>query len=525
MLSRGRRCPLTLGIILSLAALWLSAWHRPVHGEPAPRASLPSGELRYVLHVTLTPAWFDPAETPAQIVPFAVLYALHDSLVRPMPGARLGPALAESWHESPDGRTYTFILRPGLQFHNGMPCTTEDVHFSFLRYKGAGAQALHSKVQRVEIVDARTIRFHLHEPWPDFLTLYGTTATAAGLIVPKAYLEQVGVEGFAKHPIGLGPYHFVSYTPGGEVVLEAFADYWRQVPHIKRLRLKGVPEGTTRLAMLKRQEADIAFGLDGDVAEAVRADPHLQLVAVQYPASVWVAFLDQWDPRSPWADPRVRLAATYAIDRQALSTAVCLGLCPPTGNMIPRDLDDVLPLEPPPYDPAQARALLAAAGYPQGFDAGELTPLPPYTLLGESVVNALNAVGIRVKMQLMERATFDTAWRTKKLHGLLLAVVGLSGNAATRLEAFLYGKGPYAYGSAPDLDALFEQQAREPQRGPRTALLHQLQRLAAERALFLPLMDFRHFVGVGPRVAVHGLNTIPTALFPALDDLQLRGAE
>ena len=370
-----------LGLVasMSLAVAWTPAPRWPFAAAHASQhLSLPTGELRYALPVTLAPAWFDPAETPAQLLPFAVLYALHDALVRPVPGARLGPALAESWHESADGLLYEFTLRPALKFHNGMPCTTDDVHFSFMRYQGAGARELHAKVKSVEIVDARTIRFHLHAPWPDFLTFYGTTATAAGMVVPKAYLEQVGAEGFKKHPIGLGPYKFVSYSPGGDLVLEAFEEYWRKRPHIKRLIIQGVPESTTRLAMLKRQETDFAFGLEAQVAEAVRNDPHLQLVAVQYPSIVWVEFLDQWDPKSPWADQRVRLAANYAIDRQAISEAACLGLCPLTGVIIPRDLDYALPLAPLPYDPQKARQLLAEAGYPNGFDAGELSPLPPF---------------------------------------------------------------------------------------------------------------------------------------------------
>ena len=135
-----------------------------------------------------------------------MLYALHDALVRPLPGQKMGNALAESWTESPDGLRYEFKLRRGLKFHNGDPVTTEDVKFSFERYKGAGAKELQAHVRQVEIVDPLTIRFHLKEPWPDFMTFYGTTATAGGLVVPKKYLTQVGEEGFRKHPIGAGPY-------------------------------------------------------------------------------------------------------------------------------------------------------------------------------------------------------------------------------------------------------------------------------------------------------------------------------
>jgi len=165
-------------------------------------------------HVTIAPSWFDPSTAPPQITPFGMLYAIHDALVRPYPGHKMGPSLAESWSESEDGLTYEFKLRPDLNFHNGDPLTTEDVKFSFERYKGTAATALKEHVKSVEIVDPRVVRFHLNAPWPDFMTFYGTTATAAGIVVPKKYLEQVGDEGFRKHPIGAGPYKFVSTKPG-----------------------------------------------------------------------------------------------------------------------------------------------------------------------------------------------------------------------------------------------------------------------------------------------------------------------
>src|SRR5215510_10188743 len=135
--------------------------------------------------ITIAPSWFDPSTAPPQITPFGILYALHDGLVRPLPGEKMGPSLAESWKESPDGLTYEFKLRRGLKFHNGDPVTTEDVKFSFDRYKGAGANEFQARVRQVEVVDPLTIRFYLKEPWPDFMTFYGTTATAAGLVVPK----------------------------------------------------------------------------------------------------------------------------------------------------------------------------------------------------------------------------------------------------------------------------------------------------------------------------------------------------
>src|SRR5205085_2267250 len=177
---------------------------------PAAAQSAPAGRAVMAWHVTISPAWFDPSSAPPQITPFGMLYAIHDALVRPYPGQKMGPSLAESWQESEDGLTYEFKLRPGLKFHNGDPLTTEDVKFSFERYKGAGATTLHEHVKDVEIVDPQVIRFRLKEAWPDFMTFYGTTASAAGIVVPKKYIAEVGDDGFKKHPIGAGPYKFVS---------------------------------------------------------------------------------------------------------------------------------------------------------------------------------------------------------------------------------------------------------------------------------------------------------------------------
>jgi len=225
-------------------------------------AQTPTGEVTVSFHVTLAPSWFDPSTAPPQITPFGVLYAVHDALVRPLPGQKMGASLAESWTESRDGLVYEFKLRRGLKFHNGDPVTTDDVKFSFERYQGAGASELRARVRQVEVVDPLTVRFHLKEAWPDFMTFYGTTATGAGLVLPRKYFEQVGVDGFKQRPVGAGPYQFVSQRPGVDVVLEAFPGYWRHAPYIKRLTLKSVPDGTTRLAMLRSGDTDLALFLD-----------------------------------------------------------------------------------------------------------------------------------------------------------------------------------------------------------------------------------------------------------------------
>ena len=205
------------------------------------RAAAPAGQLTWALHVTVPPTWFDPAETQGLITPFMVLYALHDAMVKPMPGKLQAPCLAESWSVSADNLTHEFVLRNGVKFHNGEPVTAEDVKFSFERYRGAAHELMKSRVAEIETPDATHVRFKLKKPWPDFLTFY-SSASGAGWIVPKKYIQKVGDDGFKQAPIGAGPYKFVSFTPGVELVLEAFDDYWRKPPNVKRLVMKVIPD-------------------------------------------------------------------------------------------------------------------------------------------------------------------------------------------------------------------------------------------------------------------------------------------
>src|SRR5713101_3320377 len=267
----------------------------------------PDGLLTIAFDASIAPTFLDPAETPGIGTPFVFLYALHDAMVKPLPGNDMAPCVAESWKESADGLTYEFKLREGLKFHNGDAVTAEDVKFSFVRYRGVSAKLLHDRVKSVDVLDALRIRFVLHTPWPDFLVFYATPATGAAWIVPKKYLEKVGEDGFKRQPVGLGPYRFVRATPGVEIVLEANEQYWRKKPVIKRVVIKGVPDRTTRLAMLKTGEADIGYLMVGLEAATITADPKLRLVHVIPTASWWVEFPEQWKPKSPWHDRRVRL--------------------------------------------------------------------------------------------------------------------------------------------------------------------------------------------------------------------------
>src|SRR5262247_990534 len=415
------------------------AWHQSWPHLPTALAQkgAPSGQMTWAIHVTIAPVWFDPGETTGVITPFMFLYAVHDALVKPMPDGPMSPCLATKWNESADGLVYDLELRQGVKFHNGDAFTAEDVKFSFERYKGSGATDLKKRVKAVEIVNLHQVRFHLHEPWPDFLTFYATPATGAAWIVPKQYVEKVGDEGFKNYPIGLGPYRFVSHQPGIEAVFEAYPEYWRKPPHVKRLIMKGIPEPTTRLAMLKRQEADVAYGVYGAVAEEIQRDANLKLQPAVGQTIQWAVFTsEQYNAKSPWADKRVRLAANHAINRQAINEAETLGYSVLTGSIVPRAFDYALPLEPYAYDPQKAKQLLKEAGYANGFDAGECSTENVYAPVVEALVNDLGMVGIRAKVRAIERAAMVAAQGEKRVKNLTRLGSGAYGNAATRIETF-----------------------------------------------------------------------------------------
>ena len=510
---------LTRRELLAATALGLVA------GAPAiGRAAAPQGQLTTGIHVSLAPTWFDPAETIALITPFMVLYALHDAMAKPMPGSVQAPSLAQSWSMSEDGLTWDFALRDGVKFHNGEPVTAEDVKFSFERYRGTNQALIKKQVAAIDTPDPRHVRFRLNEPWPDFLTFY-SSASGAGWVVPKKYVEKVGDDGFKKHPIGAGPYKFVSFTPGIELVLEAFEGYWRKTPAVKRVVMKSIPDESTRLAALKGGEIDIAYSIRGELAEELQKTPGLTLKSVVLQATNWIYFPEQWDPKSPWHDLRVRQAANLAIDRDAMNKALFLGGCKINNSIIPDGFEYYWQPPPAVYDPQKAKQLLVEAGFANGFDAGPFYVDSSYANIGEVVVNYYQQVGIRTKLHPIERAGFLAAYAGKKYtRGILRGASGAFGNTATRLASFVVKGGSNVYGSYPDIDELYPLQAKELDPKKRAAILEKMQRLVHEKVIAAPIWELAFLNGVGPRVEESTFGKIAGFPYTApLEDITIKG--
>jgi peptide/nickel transport system substrate-binding protein len=469
---------------------------------PAAAGPQPKGQFNYVWHTTISPAWFDPQENPPQITPYNFAYAMHDALVKHLPGQPFAPSLAESYEVAPDFKSATFKLRQGIKFHNGDAITPEDVQFTFEQYRGANAKILHDKTERIDIVDNRTVRFQFKSAFLDFLTIYGCASSGAGWIVPKAYYQKVGPDGFKQQPIGAGPYRFVSQQAGTQLTLEAFTDYWRKTPNVKTIVMRGVAEDATRVALLQTGDADVANLIPGQLLDAVRRDPRLRLAAVKA-GPIWLELGAPDKPDSPLRDIRVRQAISLAIDRKAFNDAEMGGMAPAEGNWIPEDWPGALSRPAPTFDVAKAKQLMADAGVAEGFDVDKITPLPPYSSFAERIGSQLRAINIRAQVNNMERGAFyeQLAPGPNRLKGFVIQLSGSPGDAAARVRENATCDGTFSGLCIPDVNDRMQRYDASTDPQERKQLLDEAQAYVLDNYLMVPILRQALIHGLGPRLA------------------------
>jgi peptide/nickel transport system substrate-binding protein len=493
----------------------------------------PKGSMTLAWHTVMTPRWLDPQDHDGTATPDNFLMALHDALIKNS-GTRLydHPSLAERYEFAKDARSATFWLRDGIQFHNGEPVTPEDVKFSYENYRGALTSIFKAKTEAVDIVDKRTVRFRFKEPFLDFLLLLGSSnVTGAGWVVPAKYYQQVGPDGFKRKPIGAGPYKLASLDPGVKLQFEAFEHYYRPV-HIKSLTMVGVPDEVTRLAMLERGEADIVYGLTGELIDRVKKNPNLMLAPV-LSGSFWLEFVDFQNPKSPFHDKRVRQAVSLAIDRTAINDAETSGYGRISGNWINNDVQYGLEWPDLEFNLEKARALLREAGYPDGFTVDWLTPLPPFYSRGEAVVVQLRAIGIRAKLQVMERGVFLQRTRAGKQQwpGVQMIMHGarIGGTWSNWYESFFKCGGFNAgdRGCVPEIDAKFDRYQASIDAAERKQLAEEAQRAILENYYLVPVFRHAFMNAIGPRIDAKKWQdvfpTVTTGYAYPWEDIRLKG--
>jgi peptide/nickel transport system substrate-binding protein len=320
--------------------------------------------------------------------------------------------------------------------------------------------------------------------------------------VPKAYYQQVGPDGFKQKPIGAGPYKFVRQVAGTEVELEAFTEYWRKTPNVKTLIFKSAPEEATRLAQVQTGEADFGAQVQGPLIDIVRNDPKLRLTT-RLGAPFWLEMPGFEKPDSPFNKLQVRQAVSYALDRQALSEAEQAGLARPLGNWLPLGWPGAIEKPPLPHDLNKAKQLMAEAGFPDGFEVESLTPLPPYFSFAERVITQLRQIGIRTKLQQMERGAFDQkiTQGPDAFKGFILNISAASGDAAARVRAYATCGGSSSRTCVPEIDERFKKYEASTNPQEREKLMNEIQDYMYDNLIFVPVFRQAYTNVVGPRVA------------------------
>jgi len=498
---------LTRRTLLRSAALAAIALPKPFVRARAAETVVPKGKMTLAWHTNIAARWLDPQQHDGTATPDNFINALHDALIKNSGEQKYDHlALAERYEFAEDSKSCTFVMRPGLKFHDGTPVTPADVRWSYEHYHGAWKDVLGKKTQELEIVGDNKVVFHFKEPFLDFPILMGTSnVCGAGWVVPAKYYEKVGQDGFMQKPIGAGPYKLASQQPGIQLDFEAFDGYYRPV-HVKEFTMKAVPEAATRVAMLERGEADIMYFVPGELIARVKNNPKLSLAPV-VSGNWWLEFPGFTDPKSPFHDKRVREAISLAIDREAMNQAECDGLGVVDGNWINNDVEYAMDWPKWPHDVAKAKQLMADAGHPNGFTVDWVTPVPNYYSRGERIVSQLQAIGIRARNQVMERGVF-----LKKIESglgqwpgtqIIMNATRIGGTWSNWYDGMFKCGGFQSkdFFCVKQLDDKFAQYTTSDNRDERKKIAFDIQKAILENYYFVPV--FRHaFVNAyGPRIA------------------------
>jgi peptide/nickel transport system substrate-binding protein len=490
---------------------------------PPAEAARPEGTLTVAVATFSNERWLPHLYVGAEDI---VLKPLWENLLNRDAKGNLIPMLAERWEVLDGGRTWKFHLRKGVRFHNGSEFTAEDVKFSFASMAREGsANSLapeFRQIKSMEIEGPHTISLRFEKPFVTFgnRVTHGLFASVA-YIQSKKHIETAGEDGAERQPVGTGPWKLAEHVRGDRIVYEAVENHWRAVPHFKRLVFLKVPEPATRMAMLRAGGADV-IEIGGEYVDEL-TKVGMRMITMPNVAAVWVILGGQWptkptyDPKVPWALPdaerarKVRLALNLAVDKKAIFQRVLGGLGTPVGtvNYYPTDpwTSEAL-LKPLPYDPARAKALLAEAGYPNGFEITmNLTAWPGRGYLpdvGEAVATYGEKVGLKVKRRPVDRAVFSADFRARAYAGVALAYAGpliapepwelFARIAQTKSSVHLLVEHP-------KLDALIERLGAEPTVAARTRIMRE--ELGPWLYEYLPAVAIgatHAIAGVGPKV-------------------------
>ena len=420
-----------------------------------------------------------------------------DMLVHRDPATfEINPSLATDWKFAEDN-SLDLTIRQGVKFHDGSTLSADDVVYTINMAASPDSKVAtpsnYAWIDKAEKTGDYSVRIKMKKPTPAALEYLAMVTP----IHPKAYREKVGPEGFAAKPVGAGPYKIVRNEQGKEVVFERFDDYWagspKGKPAIKTLHVRFVPDVTTAVTELLGQRADWVWNFNPDQLANINKMPHLQALQQE---SMRIGYLSidaagRSGAGNPLTNQKVRQAIWHAINRQDMADKLIQG-----GSRVPQapcfptqfgcDADAAVKYA---YDPAKAKALLAEAGFPNGFDI-EMVTYVAVTSWSAAIQNYLQAVGIRAKItQLQVAAAIQKAWKGENplYHG---SWGSYSINDVSAIFPVMYGGGNDDYARDPELEKLVAEGGATSDPAERKRAYSAAVKLMTEKAYWLPLFTY-----------------------------------
>ena len=515
---------------LFLALLWLCLSACQQSGLDRPNDVL-------VVAQVAEPVSLDP-HVATSLNDFRIIINLYEGLVKFRDRTlEPAPALAHSWEVSADGHLYTFHLKRHVRFHDGTAFDAAAVKFNFERmlnddhpYHDTGLFPLaffFAVVKEIRVLDSHTVAFALQQPFAPFLA---NLAYPTGLIVSPAAIKQYR-KGFGRHPVGTGPFRFVEWSPKHRVLLQRNADYHTEPPLLQTVVFRPLTDPMTRVAELMADGVDMVTELSPTQVALLRNDPEFT-VHEQAGPHLWFLILNT--RAGPVRDRRLRRAVNYAIDRDALVRRVLQDTAVVAAGPVPAAFAWAYDktLQPYPYDPEQARSLLAQAGYPDGFSVTFLVPQGGSGMLAPVQIAAaiqgdLARVGIRARIETYEWNSYlakvnaglagqgdmaEMAWMTNDPD--TLPYLALRSEAAPDQGGF--NSGYYANAT---VDRLVERARTTADQGERAAFYRELQRLVQREVPWVVIASWKQHVVVNNRV--RGFRLQPSFFLDLADTYQI----
>ena len=430
-----------------------------------------------------------------------VVFNLYEGLVKPTSDGGFIPAVASDYTISDDAKTYTFTLRDGITFHDGTPVTIEDVKYSIDRYAEIQGEssAFSSLVDSVEVQDDKTLVVNLKESYSEFLPMM----TIA--IIPQSNEDPAG------NPIGTGPFKYVSYTPGQNLILEKYDGYWQKgLPYLDRVEFKFTPDVDTAFMELQAGTIDILKYLTTAQAQSLSSEYNLvegsmNLVHGMYLNSGY----------EPLSNAKVRQALCYAVDRDAINNFLFGGKSRIIGsNMIPNMTKYYEPQAESvyTYDVAKAKELLAEAGYPDGFDL-EITVPSSYSQhvdTAQIIADELSQAGVRTTIKQVEWSTWlEEVYKNGQFQA---TVIGFDGTLAPgkMLQRYVSDDSKnFMHYSNAEFDRAFKEAYEAVDDAEKTAKYKEAQMILAQDAAAVYIEDPANLVAVNKKFA--GYTFYPTS--------------